>query len=235
VQVEQIATGVFYLTGGTHHSVAIEMPDHVVLVEAPLSEERARALLAQLKDTLPGKPVRVVISTHPHFDHVAGLRVMADENARILTHATNAKYLESIWNAPRSAEGERPARPRAAATFITFTDKHVLEAADRRIEVHLIADSPHHDAMAMVYLPAERLLIEADAYTPPDAPTGPRQGGPAPPAGPGVTATAPPINPVVLNLYQNIQRLKLDVGSVVPLHGPRVVPLADVVTAAGGL
>ena len=32
-------------------------------------------------------------------------------------------------------------------------------------------------------------------------------------------ATAPPINPVVLNLYQNIQRLKLDVGSVVPLHG----------------
>ena len=235
VQVDQIAPGVFYLTGGTHHSVALAMPDHVVLIEAPLSEERSKAVLAQLRETLPGKPVRVVISTHPHFDHVAGLRVMADEGARILTHATNAKYLESLWNAPRAGEGERPARPRAPATFITFTDKHVLEAGDRRIEVHLIADSPHYEAMAMVYLPAERLLIEADAYTPADVPAGLRQGGPPPGGAPGVTATAPPINPVVLNLYQNIQRLRLDVGSVVPLHGSRVVPLADVVSAAGGL
>jgi len=35
------------------------------------------------------------------------------------------------------------------------------------------------------------------------------------------------------NLYQNIQKLKLDVGQIAALHGPRVVTLADLRTAIG--
>src|SRR5207244_958804 len=38
VDVERTADGVFYLKGGTHHSVAVEFADHVAIVEAPLNE-----------------------------------------------------------------------------------------------------------------------------------------------------------------------------------------------------
>ena len=55
-----------------------------------------------------------------------------------------------------------------------------------------------------------------DAWTPP-APNA------APPATP---------SPAALNLYENIQRLKLDVSSLVPLHG-RVMTLTDFATAIG--
>ena len=78
----------------------------------------------------------------------------------------------------------------------------------------------------MVYLPSEKLLIEADAYTPAD--------GPAPVApgrGPGVGG--PSISPSARNLYDNILRLKLDVTQIVPLHGQGLVTMSELAAAVG--
>ena len=61
------------------------------------------------------------------------------------------------------------------------------------------------------------MLIEADLYTPP-APNGP-----------------PPV-PIAMGfsnqLYENLQRLKLDVTTIAPLHG-RVVPYTDMLKLLG--
>jgi glyoxylase-like metal-dependent hydrolase (beta-lactamase superfamily II) len=208
VEVQKIADGVHYLTGGSHHSVAIEMTDHVVVVEAPLDEERSLAVVARLKETIPGKPVRFVVNTHHHFDHAGGLKTYADLGATIVTHEMNRAYYEKAWTASRAA-------------FQTFTGRHVLTDGARTIEVHPIVNSPHHDGFAMVYLPAEKLLIEADAYTPPPA---------APPV---VPAPAPPLSPTTINLYENIRRLKLDVSRIAALHGPRLATMDDLARAAG--
>ena len=45
VQADKIADGVWYLTGGTHHSVAVEFKNYVALVECPLNDERALAVI----------------------------------------------------------------------------------------------------------------------------------------------------------------------------------------------
>ena len=41
VATQMVADGVWYLTGGSHHSVVIEMKDHLIVVEGPLNEQRA--------------------------------------------------------------------------------------------------------------------------------------------------------------------------------------------------
>ena len=61
----------------------------------------------------------------------------------------------------------------------------------------------HNDAFALIYLPAEKILIEADAFTPP------------PVNAPAQTA----LNPFSANLLQNIKRLNLNVERIAPLHG----------------
>jgi glyoxylase-like metal-dependent hydrolase (beta-lactamase superfamily II) len=73
----------------------------------------------------------------------------------------------------------------------------------------------HSDTMLMVYMPKEKLLIEADAYTP------------LPPN------TPPPSTPNAnhVNLIDNIERLKLTVERILPLHG-RVVPLSELYVTA---
>ena len=58
VSSEPVADGVWYVTGGSHHSVVIEMSDHSVVVEAPLNDERAVAVIAEARRLVPGKPIR---------------------------------------------------------------------------------------------------------------------------------------------------------------------------------
>src|SRR5919197_2705788 len=214
---EKLADGVWYIKGGTHHSVAIEQRDHIVVVEAPLNEARSLAVIAKVKETIPNKPIKYVVNTHAHFDHSGGLRTYVDEGATIVTHEMNRPYYQEAWRAPHTLVPDRLEQSKKPATFETFSDKHTLTDGKRTIEIHPIQRSGHNDAFAMVYLPAEKILVEVDAYTPAaaDAP---------PPAMP---------NPFSVNLYQNIERLKLDVREIAALHGPRLVTLADLRNAIG--
>jgi hypothetical protein len=70
--------------------------------------------------------------------------------------------------------------------------------------------------MLMVYLPKEKLLSQADAYTP---------------VPPNATPPTPP-SPYNIALADNIARLKLDVGDMLPLHG-RLVPVAELYRTIG--
>jgi hypothetical protein len=74
VQTSRLADGVWFLTGGTHHSLAVEFRDFVAVVEAPLNGERSLAVLAELEKMSPNKLVKYVVNTHHHFDHAGGLR-----------------------------------------------------------------------------------------------------------------------------------------------------------------
>ncbi|MES2356334.1 MAG: MBL fold metallo-hydrolase [Pseudomonadota bacterium] len=217
VTTNKLAEGVYYLTGGTHHSVAIEQRDHVVVIEAPQNEERSLAVIAKVKETIPNKAIKYLVNTHAHFDHSGGLRTFVDEGATIVTEQANQPFYQKAWAAPRTIDSDRLAKSKKIAKFETFKTKHVLSDGKRSIEIYPIIGSGHNDAFALVYLPAEKILIEADAYTPLAA------NAPLP--------TAP--NPYTVNLYENIQKLKLDVEQIAALHGPRVVTIADLRSVIG--
>lgn len=213
----ELAKGVYYLTGGTHHSVAIDQADHVVLVEAPLNEARSLALIEKVKEIIPGKPIKYVVNSHAHFDHSGGLRTFAAEGATIVTEAANADYYKKIWANPHDLSPDRFAQNPHPVGFLTYDSHHTLSDGQRRIEIHSLAGNSHNDAFDLVYLPAEKILIEADAFTLP---------------APGAPIPNPP-NPYSVNLYENIQKLKLDVKQIAGLHGARVASLGDLQSYIG--
>jgi glyoxylase-like metal-dependent hydrolase (beta-lactamase superfamily II) len=216
VVADKVADGVWFLGGGSHNSVVIEMKDHVILVEAPLSDGRMLPILEQLRQLVPAKPLRYVINSHTHFDHSGGLRAAAAEGATIVTQEANQPYYAKAFATSNKIAPDHLAKTGAKPRFQPVKEKAVLSDGSRSVEIHRIKESVHSDAFVLAYLPAEKLLIEADAYTPlpPNAPP------PSPP------------NPNHLNLIENIERLKLAVERILPLHG-RVVPVADLYAAAG--
>jgi glyoxylase-like metal-dependent hydrolase (beta-lactamase superfamily II) len=216
VTTEKVADGVWFLAGGTHHSVAVEMKDHVVVVEGPQNDERAMAVIAEVKRIVPTKPIRYVVNSHHHFDHAGGLGPFVADGATIITHDTNKAFFEQSLAAPRTVQPDKLAQSGKKATVEGMQDKRVLSDGTRTVELYLIQGNVHGDGLIMAYLPKEKLLVEADVYTP-AAPNAP------PPAQP---------NPNSVNLYDNIERLKLTVDQLLPLHG-RKVPLTELQKAIG--
>lgn len=216
VDAQKVVDGVWYLTGGTHHSVAVEMKDSLVVIEGPQNDERATAVIAEVKRLVPSKPIQYVVNTHHHFDHSGGIRAFAAEGATILTHEINRSFYGRAFAAPRTLSPDRLAQSGKQATIETMNDKLTLTDDTRTVELYHVKGNAHHDGLIMAYLPKERLLIEADAYTP------------APPD------TPPPAqaNPFSVNLYENIERLKLTVDQILPIHG-RMVPLTELLKAIG--
>ena len=216
VTAEKVADGVSYLTGGTHHSVLIEMSDHLVVIEGPQDDARAAAVIAEVKKLVPNKPIKYVVNTHHHFDHAGGLGAFAADGATIITHDVNKAFLEQNLAAPRTIQPDKLAQSGKKATVEGMQDKRVLSDGTRTVELYLIKGTPHGDGLIMAYLPKEKLLVEADVFTPapPNA---------APPAQP---------NPAPVNLYDNIERLNLAVDQILPMHG-RKVPLAELQKAIG--
>jgi glyoxylase-like metal-dependent hydrolase (beta-lactamase superfamily II) len=211
---EKIADGVYYLKGGTHHSVLVEFADHLTLIEAPLNEARSLALLAEIKNLYPHKPLTEVVNTHHHFDHSGGLRTMVDAGATIITQEINKEFYEQTFSAPRTLNPDRLEQSKKKANIVTVADKRVRSDATRTLELYLIKNNPHNEGILMAFLPREKILVEADLYTPP----APNAQAPA--------ANAP-VNPNALALVTNLETLRLDFETILPLHGPGKVTRAD--------
>jgi glyoxylase-like metal-dependent hydrolase (beta-lactamase superfamily II) len=216
VQTEKVADGVFYLKGGTHHSVAVEFADHVAVIEAPLNEARSAAVITSVKQAIPNKPIRYLINTHHHFDHSGGLRTYVDEGATIVTHDTNTAFYQQVLAPPRTLNPDRLSRSQKQPNIESFADKKVLSDDTRTLELHLIKGNPHNDGILMAFLPKEKILIEVDVFTP---------------QAPGANAAAAAINPSTVNTVENVEKLKLDFETILPLHGPGAAPRAEIYKA----
>jgi glyoxylase-like metal-dependent hydrolase (beta-lactamase superfamily II) len=216
VDAQKVTDGVWFLAGGSHNSVLIEFADHLMLVESPLYDGRAQAVLAEVQKLAPGKPLRYVVNSHHHFDHAGGLRAAGATGATLVVSEPARGWYEHTFAQANSVRPDALARSGRRASFTGVNGTRRFSDGTRTVDVHFIEGSPHAQGFMLAWLPRERLLIEADAYTP------------APPNSP------PPAQPNALhvNLMSNIQRQNLDVDRIPPLHG-RVVAFSELRTATG--
>jgi glyoxylase-like metal-dependent hydrolase (beta-lactamase superfamily II) len=210
---QKLADGV-YLILPAYAALAVDFKDYIVIVEGPQSEERANAVIAEAKKDIPNKPIKYVVNTHGHFDHSGGLRAFVAEGSTIVTHQQNKAYFEKILASPHTLNPDREEQLRKKVLIETMTDKKVLTDSNHVIELYRLQGSNHNDGLIVAYLPKEKILVEADAFNPP------------------ATASAPPnpVNANNINLKENLDRLKLDVETIVPIHYPadaRKVTMAE--------
>src|SRR5258708_7457750 len=229
VESQKLADGVWLLGGGSHNSVLVEFNDFAAVVEAPQNEARSLAVIAEANRLVPNKLIRYLINTHHHMDHAGGLRTYLSQGTTIVTHESNKQYYLDImfYPAPRTLDPDRLAifspmymisrRPAPIDTVGGDTrgeGKYVVTDGVRMMEIFHVQDlayelgdpslsqGNHSADMLMAYLPKEKILVNADLYTPPQ---------------PGAQPAPPTL--AMRTLYQNMLKLKLDVAQHVPIHG----------------
>ncbi len=214
VDFAEVTKGVFQITGGTHHSLAIEMADYLIVVEAPLYEERSQAVLAALEKKFPGKPVRFLVSTHFHNDHTGGVRAYIAAGAAIVAGKVNEEFFQRVASAPHTrAPDKLQKNPQPLVLETVDTEKKVLTDGARVIEIYPVENS-HAEGMLVVYAPKEKLLFVTDLFSP----GAPRQMG-----------------AWCKELLSAIEHYGLSVERIVGGHGNKIGTLAELRQAASTL
>ncbi|MBI2186418.1 MAG: MBL fold metallo-hydrolase [Acidobacteria bacterium] len=207
VELDMVAPGVFHARGGTHHSLIVEMRDHLMVIEAPLFEERSRAVIDTIKERLPGKPIRFVMVTHHHNDHSGGIRAYAAEGATVIAHASIVPFLQGVLTHAKTVRPDALALAQAKAGSAVKVAIDAVETmkeytdGSRVVQVHTIPNGAHAQGMLAAYLPTERIIFVSDLYSP--APGG----------------KVDPSNANARAFYAAVRALGLNVDRVVGGHG----------------
>jgi len=212
VEPQKLAEGVYLMGGGSHNSVAVEFKDYIAVVEAPLDEARNLAVIDAITRLIPNKPIRFLVNTHQHFDHIGGLRTYMHIGATIITHFKNhALYNRDVLvYTPRTLEPDLmalapPTEVTEGYQYETVRENYILSDGSRHMHISYVQPLGHVEGMLMAWLPNEKIAIEADLFDTP--------------------ASGKP-NEANRSFLNHVKRLGLDVRTIAPIHGP-AVPWSD--------
>jgi hypothetical protein len=202
VTVEELAPGVWLLGGASHNSVAVDFDDFVAVVEAPLDEERSLAVIERIVGLAPGKPIRFVVNTHDHFDHLGGIRTYLHIGATVVTHKRNRVFFEEevLHYVPRTLEPDlvtlfQPTEIREGYVMEVVSENYVVSDGVRNLHVSYVQPLAHVEGMLMAYLPREKIAIEADLADEAATPDSKRA------------------------FLDHVRRLGIPIETIVPIHG----------------
>jgi glyoxylase-like metal-dependent hydrolase (beta-lactamase superfamily II) len=164
----EMMPGVYHVTGTTHHSLVVEMNDHIVVVEPPLYEERSQAVINEIADRWPDKPIRYIVATHAHDDHIGGLRAYAAEGATIISSEAGLNEVKHILNSSHTLRPDSlQTNPPELIRIETAPENEKMSLSDgiRSIDIYTV-NNTHSNDMLAVFLPSERILLNSDLYSP---------------------------------------------------------------------
>ncbi len=217
--VSEVGPGIF-VSHGAYQGVFVEFDGYSVVIDGLQSDARAAELIAQVKEAIPGKPIRYVITTHNHFDHASGLRAFVAEGATIITHNVNVDFFKEALSSPRTLQNPDPqALP---VEVMGVGDMFVLSDETQQIQLHRLVGDTHADDMLIAYLPSIKAVVEADIL---QHWIGAQFGG-----------NYEGGHPFLHLLADELDRLGLDYTQFIPVHRPPQPPFqgkAELMTAIG--
>ena len=189
-KIHKIGDRVYSAVGyGLANAIMIEGQDGLVIVDTLESNQAAEAVLAEFRKISP-KPVKTIIYTHNHVDHVMGAQVFAgNDKPDVVAHASTDGLVQDLLFKFKPIIGTRSVRmfgnklgkeellhsgigsglnisPKATAGYLkpgkTFTDTMDLTVSGVRMK--LIHAPGETDDQIYVWLPESKILISADNY-----------------------------------------------------------------------
>ena len=160
VKTFDLGRSTYMLEGfGGNITVAIG-EDGVIMVDsqyAPMHDKLKAAITA-----LTPLPIRYLVNTHLHGDHVGGNALFAADGALIVGHENLRTRLASTWTHNLSGVTSPPA-PEAVLPKKTYTDSLILEVKGRTAQLgHPL--NAHTDGDTYVYFPDANVLATGDAF-----------------------------------------------------------------------
>jgi glyoxylase-like metal-dependent hydrolase (beta-lactamase superfamily II) len=145
-EITKLADDVYLFRHQFHQAIFITTSEGVIVTD-PISAEAAAWLKAEIKK-LTDRPVRYVVYSHHHNDHITGGSVFADQ-ARFVSHAAAVAHI---------LEAADPTTP---VPELSFTDRMFIDLGGKQVEL-IYTGRNHSDNSLVVLLPQNKLLFAVD-------------------------------------------------------------------------
>ncbi|HEX6949581.1 MAG TPA: MBL fold metallo-hydrolase [Nitrospira sp.] len=145
-EITKLADDVYLFRHQFHQAIFLTTSEGVIVTD-PISAEAATWLRAEIAK-LTDKPVRYVVYSHHHSDHITGGKAFADQ-AVFISQAAALPYIVDA------------ADPTTPVPTLTFTDRMFIDLGGKHVEL-IYTGKNHSDNSLVVLLPQHRLLFAVD-------------------------------------------------------------------------
>jgi len=152
IQLTPVTQDLYRFKYHIHNGPVLVTPEGILIADPP-SAAAARWLKDELKRRFD-KPVRYMIYSHHHSDHIGGARVFADGSITVIAHELTKKHL-----------AESPEKTRLPLPDITFRDEYTLKFGGKTIRLIHLDPPTHADDLITVLFEEDRTLHSIDVVS----------------------------------------------------------------------
>lgn len=145
-EIIKLTDDVYLFRHQSHQAIFIVTPEGVIVTD-PIGPDAATWLKSEITK-LTDQPVRYVIYSHHHNDHITGGSVFADHALFVSHQAARTKVLDA-------------ADPVTPVPQLTFTDRMSIDLGGKHIDL-IYTGRNHSDNSLVVLLPQNKLLFAVD-------------------------------------------------------------------------
>jgi glyoxylase-like metal-dependent hydrolase (beta-lactamase superfamily II) len=209
------APGIVQVQGTIHHTLVVEMDTYLIVFDAPYMDGYSKWVIEQIRQRFKNKPIRYLVLTHHHIDHVAGYRTFVAEGAALVVGRGTTAFWRKVVGSSDALGADTPKKKLSEAQIIEVAGSHAIAEGSRRLELYDLR-SKHSEGMLIGYIPDAKLVFQTDIWT-----------------GPGVDPLGAQAMPRQRSLVDLVEKQKLDVTHVIGGHG-RIGLYADLRKTADG-
>jgi glyoxylase-like metal-dependent hydrolase (beta-lactamase superfamily II) len=156
VHANEVKPDLFWVTDGIYQSAFVRTGEGIIVFDAPAS--LADKLPGVIASHANGEPVRVLLYSHSHADHIGGSRAFAD-----------VAGLSVVAPASVAAAIRGDAHPGILAPNVTFEAEHMFSLGREHVEIRT-ASFHSENTDAIIYVPRQKFIVAVDTMTPGDVP-----------------------------------------------------------------
>jgi glyoxylase-like metal-dependent hydrolase (beta-lactamase superfamily II) len=149
-ETRKVTDNVYLFRYGAHQAIFVVTPDGVIATD-PIGYRRPQAVrtyIDEIRKVSPA-PIKYVVYSHHHYDHIEGGRPFKDLGATFIAHRNARARLEALRN------------PDVVLPDVTVDTQHVVDLGGTRLELHYVGRN-HSDNSLVMLLPKEKLLFTVD-------------------------------------------------------------------------